>query len=185
VQLAAGGAPGANRHGAALHDARAAGTRGRAPPAAVARRAPPGAWRENLLPGVAGRAVGIQHVVAGVEGDALREKVDGLVVVLGRERRVALGLELVGRHAARARQPKQIYQAAGAPAAQQRVAQALARGGRGARPPRAEAGRPGDAPCARLLVAARALTWRSPRRVGFSNAACCHEGLRQKAGRIF
>ena len=44
------------------------------------------------MPCIAGRAVGIEHIVACVEGNALREEVDGLVVVLGRKRRVAFGL---------------------------------------------------------------------------------------------
>ena len=46
------------------------------------------------MPCIAGRAVGIEHMVACVEGNALRKEVDGLVVVLGRKRRVAFGLQL-------------------------------------------------------------------------------------------
>ena len=54
--------------------------------------------RTYLQARIACGEVRIQHVVIGVDGDALREAIYCLVVVFGCEGRITLGLELVYQH---------------------------------------------------------------------------------------
>ena len=54
--------------------------------------------RTYLQARIARGAVRIQHVVIGVDGDALREAIYCLVVVFGCEGCITLGLELSCRH---------------------------------------------------------------------------------------